>query len=94
MEVPPAWSHPGTEGQVSRKQCRRLEPPLWLLCYACSVPGFSWHLFVSLDGNLGVLPTARWEKTPMGSCFFTQVAQGMSGKERAAVFFSPRELNE
>lgn len=54
---------------------------------------------VSLNGNSGVVPTSRWEKQdPLGSPWdlvsCTRVTWGMSGKERPAAFFSPRELNE
>ena len=35
------------------ERCHSTEPPLWLLCYACSVPA------LSLDGNRGALPVAQ-----------------------------------
>lgn len=89
-------SCPGAVGaQRMQGQVPGTEPPLWLLCYACSVPAFSWHWLVSPAGNLGALPVAQGRKKKnLGIVFLPVGSPGALAERKELLRFSVSEENE
>ena len=82
------------EGQVPGQWHRQPEPPLWLLCYACSVPGFAWHLCPWM-GIWESCPPQGGKKNPVGSCVLHLGRSGHKRKGKSCcVFQSQRTERE